>query len=50
LPPLSGGIGPPNGGQNEVRGSEPLGELPLTSSRPPFGALRPPDNGYFKHL
>ena len=25
--------------------SEPLGKPPLTSSRPPFGPPRPPDNG-----
>ena len=37
LSPLSGGSGPPNGGQDEVGGGEPSGEPPPTSSRPPFG-------------
>ena len=37
LSPLSGGSGPPNGGQDDVRSGEPLGEPLLTSSRPPFG-------------
>ena len=34
---MSGGSGPPNGGQDDVRSGEPLGEPLLTSSRPPFG-------------
>ena len=37
LSPLSGGSGPPNGGQDEVGGGEPSGEPPPTSSRPRFG-------------
>ena len=45
LSPLSGGRGAPNGDQDEVRGGEPSGEPPLTSSRSPFGPPRPPDNG-----
>ena len=37
LSPLSGGSGGPNGGQDEVRGGEPSGDPPTTSSRPQFG-------------
>ena len=44
MSPLSGGSGGPNGGQDDVRGGEPSGEPPLTSSRPPWPP-RPPDNG-----
>ena len=37
LSSLSGGSGPPNGGQDEVGRGEPSGEPPPTSSRPLFG-------------